>query len=207
MTKSHPTTLVLATGNAGKVRELSEIFAGLPLELKSLREYDGIQDVAETGSTFVENASLKASGFATQVGEFAIADDSGLEVEALGNAPGIYSARFGGVDASYEVKIERLLEMIRISGSSSRRARFVCAMALANDSGQVIHTVQAECAGMIAHQPSGTNGFGYDPVFVPDNFDRTFAELGDDIKRSISHRANAADLIIRYLLDFISPLT
>jgi XTP/dITP diphosphohydrolase len=200
-------TLVLATGNAGKARELRSIFESLHLDIKTLRDFDGISDVEETGSTFVENASLKAAGFATQTNQFALADDSGLEVEALGNAPGVHSARFAGAETGYDVKIDRLLTMIGDSGSSNRRARFVCAMALADDCGRVIHTVQAECAGRLALEPRGTNGFGYDPIFIPDDFDRTFGELGDDVKRSISHRAKAAELIIRYLLDFIAPLT
>lgn len=197
-------TLVLATGNAGKARELQSIFKGVRLEIKTLRDFDGIRDVEETGSTFVENASLKAAGFAVQTNHLSLADDSGLEVEALGNAPGVHSARFAGSGTGYDIKIERLLGMIRDSGSDDRRARFVCAMALSDDRGRVIHTVQAECAGRIALEPRGTNGFGYDPVFIPDDFDRTFGELGDEVKRSISHRAKAAELIIRYLLDFIA---
>jgi XTP/dITP diphosphohydrolase len=173
----------------------------------TLRDFVGISDVEETGSTFVENASLKAAGFAVQTNHLALADDSGLEVEALGNAPGVHSARFAGAETGYDVKIERLLGMIRDSGSDDRRARFVCAMALSDDRGRVIHTVQAECAGRIALEPRGTNGFGYDPIFIPDDFDQTFGELTDDVKGSISHRAKAAELIIRYLLDFIAPLT
>lgn len=204
MTGSPLKALVLATGNAGKVRELLDIFGNVPLELKSLRDYDGIKDVAETGATFVENASLKASGFAVQTRQLALADDSGLEVNALGNAPGIHSARFAGAESAYDIKIKRLLKMMRDSGSDDRRARFVCAMALASDRGQVIHTVQAECTGTIAFGPRGENGFGYDPIFVPDEFDQTFGELSDEVKRSISHRAKAAELIIRYLLDFIA---
>ena len=204
MTGSSFRALVLATGNAGKVRELTEIFGNVPLELKSLRDYSCINDVEETGSTFVENASLKAAGFAIQTGDFALADDSGLEVNALGNAPGVHSARFAGAETGYDIKIERLFELMRESGSDDRRARFVCSMALANERGQVIHTVRAECAGTIAPEPRGSNGFGYDPIFIPDGFDQTFGQLSDEVKRSISHRAKAAELIIRYLLDFIA---
>ncbi|PYS99723.1 MAG: non-canonical purine NTP pyrophosphatase, RdgB/HAM1 family [Acidobacteria bacterium] len=207
MTKTRLTTLVLATGNAGKVRELSRIFGDLPFELKSLRDFDGITGMDETGETFVENASLKATGFAVQTRELCLADDSGIEVEALGNAPGVLSARFAGADTGYDVKIERLLAMMRESGSSSRKARFVCGIAVANDRGRIVHTVQAQCRGTIADKPRGTNGFGYDPIFIPDGFGQTFGELGDDVKGSISHRAKAADLIIRYLLDFIARRT
>jgi len=204
MTRSSFKALVLATGNAGKIRELTEIFRNVPLELKSLRDYAGINDVEETGLTFIENASLKASGFAIQTGDLALADDSGLEVNVLGNAPGVQSARFAGAETGYDIKIERLLELMRESGNDDRRARFVCSMALSNIRGQVIHTVQAECAGTIAPEPRGSNGFGYDPIFIPDGFDETFGQLGDEVKRSISHRAKAAELIIRYLLDFIA---
>jgi XTP/dITP diphosphohydrolase len=206
-TASALTGLVLATGNPGKVRELREIFGKLPLELRTLEDFPDIEDVAETGATFAENADLKASGFALQTGEFTLADDSGLEIEAIGNAPGVHSARFAGTDTGYDVKIERLFTMMRTADTDSRRARFVCAMALADARGRVVHTVEAECVGTIALEPSGTNGFGYDPIFIPEGHDKTFAELSDEVKRSISHRAKAAELIIRYLLDFIAGLT
>jgi XTP/dITP diphosphohydrolase len=196
-------SLVLATGNQGKIRELRDLFAGLPLELKSLRDFEQIVEVEETGSSFRENAELKASGFAVQTMQLALADDSGLEVEALGNAPGIYSARFAGSDTGYDVKIKQLLAMLDEAGHQTRSARFVCAMALADGQGKIIHTVEGVCTGTIAAAPNGENGFGYDPIFIPGGFDRTFGELGDDVKRQISHRGKAAELIIRYLLDFI----
>jgi XTP/dITP diphosphohydrolase len=197
-------SLVLATGNAGKVRELSDLFRELPLELKSLRDFGPLADVPETGSTFHENAEIKARGFAIQTGQLSLADDSGLEIEALGNFPGVHSARFAGEDVGYDVKIRKLLEMLGNTGGANRRARFFCVMALADKRGRIVYSAEGVCSGSIADSPKGGNGFGYDPIFAPDGFDRTFGELDDRVKRSISHRAKAAELIIRYLLDFIA---
>jgi XTP/dITP diphosphohydrolase len=199
-----PKSLVLATGNLGKLCELKELFRDLPLELKSLRDFERLVDVDETGSTFRENAELKARGFALQTGHLSLADDSGLEIEALGNAPGVHSARFAGEGTGYDVKIPRLLAMLDDAGFPNRRARFVCVMALADSHGRIVYSAEGVCSGSIARSPRGSNGFGYDPIFTPDGFDQTFGELGDHIKRSISHRAKAAELIIRYLLDFIA---
>ncbi|MEO8043171.1 MAG: RdgB/HAM1 family non-canonical purine NTP pyrophosphatase [Acidobacteriota bacterium] len=198
-----PNSLVLATGNPGKTGELKDLFRDVPLELKSLRDFERIVDVEETGSTFRENAKLKARGFAMQTGQLSLADDSGLEIEALGNAPGVHSARFAGT-AGYEVKIPKLLTMLDETGDTVRRARFVCVMALASSDGRIVYNAKGICTGSIADSPRGNHGFGYDPIFVPDGFDLTFGELDDDVKRSISHRASAAALIIRYLLDFIA---
>lgn len=195
--------LVLATGNSGKIAELRDLFRDLPFELKSLRDFERLVDVDETGSTFRENAELKARGFALQTGQLSLADDSGLEIEALGNAPGVHSARFAG-DAGYDVKISKLLTMLEATGDAGRRARFVCVMALADAEGRIVYSAEGVCNGSIALAPRGENGFGYDPIFSPDGFDMTFGELGDHIKRSVSHRAKAAELIIRYLLDFIA---
>jgi XTP/dITP diphosphohydrolase len=200
---STPRTLVLATGNAGKVRELKDMLAPVPLKLKGLDEFPLVEEVDETGSTFYENAILKAAGFARQIGEMSLADDSGLEIEALDNAPGVYSARFAGADAGYDVKIAKLLTMLEGTGDTARRARFVCVMALAEPGGRIIHTVEATCSGTITGAPRGSQGFGYDPIFIPEGFDQTFAELDPETKSGISHRGRAAREILRYLLDFI----
>ena len=196
--------LVLATTNAGKIRELRELFQRLPIELKSLDDFDAVQDVDETGSTFYENAVIKAQGFARQTRHLTLADDSGLEVEALGNEPGVRSARFAGADTGYDIKIPKLLELIDATTDTSRRARFVCVMAVSDADGRIIHTAEGICPGSIARAPAGNGGFGYDPIFVPDGFSQTFGELSEDTKQSISHRAKAAELIMRYLLDFIA---
>jgi len=198
--------MVLATGNNGKVRELRNLLADVPLELKSLRDFAGIMDVEETGTTFEENAVLKATGFARQTSHMALADDSGLEVEALGNRPGVHSARFAG-EVGYEVKIKKLLDMLEAVGGTNRRARFVCVMAISDPAGNVLHLARGECRGSLAERPRGTGGFGYDPIFIPHGYDLTFAEMGDDVKQRISHRGRAAELIIRFLLDFTGRLT
>ena len=199
-----PEAIVLATNNQGKVREMRRLFGSLPLEIRSLADFTAITDVDETGSTFRENAELKARDFARQTGQLCLADDSGLEVEALGGAPGVRSARFAGSETSYAVKNAMLLDRLSATGDQFRRARFVCAMALADPGGNVIHAVEGVCSGTVANEPRGTNGFGYDPIFIPDGYDQTFGELTDDVKQRISHRARAADEIVRYLLDFIA---
>ena len=192
---------VAATRNQGKVRELEGLFQGLNIDLVSLREFEGIQEVDETGRTFLENAKLKASGYAAQCKAFTIADDSGLEVDALGGAPGVHSARYAGNDTLYPEKIAKLLS--ELEGRNSRRARFVCEIAVADAQGNILFTADGICHGSIADVPRGANGFGYDPVFIPEGQTQTFAELSSEIKQEISHRARAAKKIIRYLLDFI----
>ena len=199
-----PVKLLLATGNRGKFNELREMFREVPIDLLSLRDFEGLVDVPETGTTFEENAGLKALGFALQTKVLSLADDSGLEVEALGNAPGVYSARFAGENSDYSFKIRKLLAMLDSTGDEIRKARFVCVMSLADRDGNVIYTARGVCPGSIAKSPRGDNGFGYDPIFIPDGFDQTFGELDDDVKKAISHRARATELIIRYLLDFIA---
>lgn len=196
-----PSKLLVATGNVGKIRELATLLVGAPLELIGLRDLPQMREVAETGSTFAENAILKAAGYARESGLWALADDSGLEVVALSGRPGVLSARYGGSDTPYDRKIQILLD--EIAGAADRQARFVCAMAIADPSGEIAFTTAGVCEGKIANAPSGTNGFGYDPIFIPNGFDRSFGDLDDEIKQQISHRARASREIIRYLLDFI----
>lgn len=195
--------ILAATGNPGKIKELKELLADLPVELLNLKDFPGVREVEETGSTFAENAALKAKGYARQTGLYALADDSGLEVSALGGAPGVYSARYAGENAGEREKIEKLLEEISGAKSDNRSARFVCAMAIAAPDGEIIFLAEERCEGAIAFAARGANGFGYDPVFIPSGFDKTFGELPDEIKRKISHRALASIKIIRYLRDFI----
>jgi len=199
--------IVLATRNQGKVREMGQLFSALPLDVRGLANFPGVEDVEETGSTFRENAELKAREFAKQTGQLCLADDSGLEIEALGGEPGVRSARFAGPETGYDIKNAMLLGMIEKSGDQARRARFVCAMALAGADGNLLQTVEWVCDGSISRVPRGVNGFGYDPIFIPDGYDKTFGELGDDVKQRISHRARAAGEIVRYLLDFIAMRT
>ena len=197
-----PTELLIATNNAGKVRELASLLAGVPMKLKNLAGLDGICEIEETGSTFRENAEIKAAGYAMQSGVWSLADDSGLEVAALGAAPGVYSNRYAGEGASDAAKMRKILDQLAAVPDAARDARFVCAMSIADDTGKIVFTAEGSCPGTLANQPRGTNGFGYDPIFVPDGFDRTFGELSGDIKQQISHRARAIKEIIRYLHGF-----
>ena len=196
--------LLVATNNPGKLAELRDLLAGLPVELHSLQDFKTFDEVEETGVTFVENARLKAGGYATQTGMIAIADDSGLEVVALGDRPGVLSARYGGADTSFDEKMVKLLGELDKTGDTSRKARFVCAMAIADPSGKILYTTEGICPGKIAAAPRGQLGFGYDPLFIPNRFDLTFGELSGEIKRKISHRARAFEQIIPFLRDFIA---
>lgn len=196
--------LLIATGNPGKITELEQLFAGVPVTLRNLRDYDNIIDVEETGSTFEENAILKAKSYALQTGVPALADDSGLEIAALNNRPGVLSARYAGEDTGFEEKMAKLLLELERSGDGERSAKFVCVMALANGQGEIQFTAEGVCEGIIPVGPRGNNGFGYDPIFIPIGFDHTFGELSSDIKSEISHRARASAIIIQYLLDFIA---
>jgi XTP/dITP diphosphohydrolase len=199
--------IVIATKNAGKVKELADILADLPVNLRSLNDFENVSEPEETGADFIANAVLKARSYALQTGLWAIADDSGLEVEALGGAPGVFSARYAGENASDDQRINKLLGELNKTESANRQARFVCAMAVADDAGEIRFVAEGVCAGRIADAPRGSNGFGYDPVFAPEGFSETFGELSDDVKREISHRARASKKIIAYLRHFIAVST
>jgi len=200
MSRTLPSQILIATKNDGKVEELRRLMDALPVMLLNLRDFPDIPDVDETGTTFEENAKLKASEYARRTGLPAIADDSGLEIDALGGEPGVYSARYGGDELSFAGKMDLVLERLR--DADSRAARFTCSIAFSEPNGEVIFTTEGICPGTIAESPHGTGGFGYDPIFVPDGFDRTFGELPDAIKQQISHRAKASAVLIRCLLHF-----
>lgn len=199
--------LLIATKNAGKIKELEKLLADLPVQLKSLNEFPKVIEPEETGGTFAENARLKAGSYALQTGLRALADDSGLEVEALNGAPGVYSARYAGENATDTEKIEKLLRETNKTNDKNRRARFVCAMAIAGETGEIEFIAEGICDGKIALAASGKGGFGYDPIFIPDGFTETFGELSGDIKRQISHRARATFKIIQYLRRFYAALS
>ena len=185
--------LVLATRNEGKAREIGEILKDENgIELLSLRNYPDAPDVVEDGRTYEENAIKKASVLAEYSGHLTIADDSGLAVDALDGAPGVHSARYAGENASDEDRIVKLLDALQEVPDDRRLGRFICAVAIAEPHAQV-QVVRGVCEGRIIRTPRGTAGFGYDPIFVPMGYDKTFAELGDEIKNQISHRAKALD--------------
>lgn len=196
--------LLVATRNDGKLRELRQLLSSLPIYLRSLDEYPEVSEVEETGRTFAENAILKARTYAAQTRQWTLADDSGLEVDALNGAPGVYSARYGGPGLKDEDRTRRLLEALKKSGDTDRHARFVCVIAIADPQGAVANLSTGKCEGRIAHEPRGANGFGYDPVFVPlgpGTDGRTFAELSPEEKDAVSHRGRAfralAELLTR----------
>ncbi len=191
--------ILAATGNAGKLKELKRLLADLPIRLRDLNEFPQIPEPEETGATFVDNAILKARYYAAAAGLRSLADDSGLAVEALGGAPGVLSARYAGAGASDRKKIKKLLSELNKTSDAGRRARFVCAMAICDPDGAVRFVVEEYCQGAIAEVAKGTNGFGYDPIFIPENFVETFGELSAETKQKISHRARAAEKIIQYL--------
>lgn len=194
--------LLIATKNQGKVVELRELLAGFRFELVSLDQFPEVVEINETGLTFVENARLKASGYARQTSLMSLADDSGLMVDALGGRPGVLSARYGGSKTSFAEKKSMLLNEIRTSGRSERTARFVCSIAIADANGEILFTADGVCEGRIAEGESGTGGFGYDPLFIPDGFDQTFGELGAAVKQTLSHRSKAFQQIIPFLGHF-----
>lgn len=195
------TRLLIATTNKGKLREYREILGGTGLELAGLNVFDGLNEPVEDGESFRANAELKAREYALQTGEWVLADDSGLEVSAIGGAPGVNSARFGGPDADYAQKMRLILDSL--ANADDRSARFVCVIAVARPDGSIAAYAEGECRGKIADAPRGSNGFGYDPIFIPDGYERTFGELSDAEKHSLSHRGRAANEIIRKMLDFI----
>jgi XTP/dITP diphosphohydrolase len=194
--------LVVGTYNAGKIKELNELLDGSPVEFFGLKSFENIADVAETGAVFEENAVLKAKSYALQTGFWALSDDSGLEVDALGGAPGVYSARYAGETAGDAERIEKLLKELAETGDKERRARFVCVMAVSDEKGEIRYLAEGVCDGKIAEEPRGANGFGYDPIFVPEGFEQTFGELSSTVKGEISHRARAIKKIIRFLRIF-----
>jgi XTP/dITP diphosphohydrolase len=192
-----PLPLVIASGNAGKVREFSALLAELPLLVRPQPE--GIE-VEETGATFAENARIKAQAVARHTGCWALADDSGLAVDALGGAPGVYSARYASTDAG---RIARLLEELEAANrergaaglAPDRGARFIAALAVADPSGAIRLEVEGHCGGLILEQPRGEGGFGYDPVFLVPERGLSFAEMDRSIKGRIGHRGRAFALL------------
>jgi len=194
-----PGKLVLATGNPGKLKELRELFKGMPFELLSPESIGLSLDVAETGTTYQENASIKALYLASQSGFLSLADDSGLEVDALGGMPGVMSARFGGPELTDTQRCFLLLEKMQCFPMEQRTARFVCIMALATPEGKVEYR-EGRCEGSIHTRLDGTNHFGYDPVFFIPQLCKTMAELTFAEKNLFSHRRRAADQIRELLI-------
>ncbi len=183
--------IVLATGNPHKLEEISEITNGSGIEFVLP---SGNFDPIENGKTFEDNSVIKAKEASKISGGIALADDSGLCVEALNGEPGIHSARY---DTTPQRRIDKLLK--NLADTANRKAKFVCVMTLTDKDGNILHQVKGECHGQIAKEQFGTNGFGYDPVFLVDGYDITMAQMSEELKNKISHRANALSKMIRFI--------
>ena len=188
--------IVLATGNKGKVKEFEGLLHGIAGRIIGLGDLESPPEVVEDGETFMENALKKARTIAKYSGKPALADDSGLAVDALGGKPGVYSARYSGEDATDEKNIDKLLR--ELGDKENRSARFVCFLALVTPDGKET-VVSGKCEGVILTERRGSGGFGYDPVFYLPEYERTMAEIPADLKNQISHRARAAEKLVRIL--------
>ena len=197
--------LVLATRNAKKLAELDRLLAsaGLDVEILGSDAFSDLPEIEETGSTFAENSLIKARAVAAHTGLIAIADDSGLCVDALDGQPGIYSARWAGPGATDESNLDLVLEQIRDVEPAQRTAHFACAAALVLPSGEE-YVVQGQVDGVLLTQRRGEGGFGYDPIFLPDGFDITTAEMTSDQKDAISHRGQAMRALVPLIQDHVN---
>ena len=190
--------LVVATRNPGKLRELQDALAGLPARLLSLADFPAAPEVPETGETFRDNAALKAAAIARHAGRCALADDSGLCVDALGGAPGVRSARFAGDGATDDENNRKLLALLEEKAGAPRTARFICVIAVAEPDGRLLFA-EGRCEGLILEAPRGSLGFGYDPVFLYPPLGLTFSELDLERKLQVSHRGRALQELKRVL--------
>lgn len=188
------TNIIFATGNQGKMREITQIMADMDVEIKSMKEAGIFIDIEENGTTFEENALIKARAIAKEANAIVLADDSGLEIDYLDKAPGVLSARFLGEDTSYDIKNTHILELLKDVKGKERSARFVCSIAAVFPDGREF-TTYATIEGEIGHKIEGENGFGYDPIFFVPEFGKTTAQLSPDEKNKISHRGKALTMM------------
>jgi len=193
-----PRTLVIATRNRKKFEEMAAILQGVAAEMKSLDDFGPIDPVPETGDTFEANARQKALGYARATGEWALADDSGLEVDALGGAPGVRSSRWGGREGDDRLNNETLMRALAAKPRETWTARYRCVMALATPR-EVLAVTEGSCEGRITDRPAGANGFGYDPYFYLPEKGCTMAELAPDVKNRLSHRYRALEAMKKSL--------
>jgi XTP/dITP diphosphohydrolase len=189
--------ILIATTNPGKLKEIAGILTGVPIKLLTLNDLEPIVEPEETGTTFAENARLKARYYSSATGLISVADDSGIEIDALDKAPGVHSARWHGTD--YPAKFRKIQELLRERGVTGSTARFVCRVALA-DGESLLYETAATVEGEIAPEPRGTNGFGYDPIFYYPPFGCTLAELDRERKALVSHRGKAFRNLRHYLI-------
>lgn len=184
--------IIFATGNEGKMKEIRMILSDLDYEICSMKEIGLDMEIEENGTTFEENAIIKARAISERTGEIVLADDSGLEVDYLNGEPGIYSARFLGEDTPYDVKNRYIIDQLADAKGDERSARFVCAIACVFPNGDV-KTTRGTIEGLIGYEQKGSNGFGYDPIFYIPEYDCTTAELSAEVKNEISHRGKALE--------------
>lgn len=190
--------LLIATTNRHKVREITQLLAGAPIELVTLDRWPALPAPEETGRTFEENARAKAHYYARATGELTVAEDSGLEIDALGGAPGVESARYGGVETTYRDKFVLIYDALRSRGAADSAARFACALALASPD-RILFETRGTIEGRIAPAPSGAGGFGYDPIFFYPPYGHTLAEASPEQKAAVSHRGQAFRALRRFL--------
>jgi XTP/dITP diphosphohydrolase len=198
-----PKLLVLGTTNRGKASELVHLLAPAGLTIRTLADFPPVLEVDETGDSFAANAALKASTQARHLGQWVLGEDSGIVVDALGGAPGIYSARYAGPQATDQANNDKLLADLGDTPTERRTAHYVCQMALADPSGKIRVECGGACHGRIRRRPAGTAGFGYDPLVEIIEYGRTCAELGELVKSVLSHRARAAEKLLPRLMELV----
>lgn len=186
--------MIFATTNEGKMKEIRMIMSDLGVEICSLKDLDIKVDIEEDGKTFEENAIIKAKAICEMTGEMVLADDSGLEVDYMDKAPGVYSARYLGEDTPYSVKNQTIIDNLKDAKGEERSARFVCAIAAAFPDGRII-TTRATVEGYIGYEEKGTNGFGYDPLLYVPEYDMTTGQMEPELKNKISHRGKALEMM------------
>ena len=188
--------ILIATKNEGKIREFKNILSRHKVNVLSLLDLESSPEIIEDGVTFEENAVKKSEAIFEFTGQAAIADDSGLEIDTLEGKPGVNSARFAGHSTPYDIKNGKILSMMKDVPESKRTARFKCVIAYSENN--AANTFEGVCEGKIACEQKGTRGFGYDPIFIPDGYDKTFGELGENVKNRISHRAKALNQFYKW---------
>lgn len=197
---SHEFLLVLGTNNAKKRLELEKLLGSSSIKIRSLKDFDPIEEAEETGTTFAENAAIKATEYAKALGQWVMGEDSGLSVKALDGDPGVYSARFSGDNATDESNNQLLLEKLNGIPAKKRQAWYTCHIALSDPDGNAQACSEAYCHGTILNEPVGEGGFGYDPLFQIPEYDMTFAQLGASVKSVLSHRGRAYRKILPQLI-------
>jgi XTP/dITP diphosphohydrolase len=196
-------TLVIATGNAGKLAEFRGLLGELPLQIAGFGGESGSIQIEESGASYEENASIKAIAVAKHSGAWALGDDTGLELDALGGSPGLLTARFAGPNATAEANRAKLLALLKNKEPNHRTARFVCHLALADPTGTIRARASGCCRGRITHSPAGPQSFGYDSLFEVVEYRRTFAELGEAAKSCLTHRARAVQQLLPEIIAFV----